>query len=224
MKKNIVFIIIILILILGLVGTIVGTIFMYNKNNNLKDEISAKTQEIEQLNTQINQLNETLNTEEEFKHKIFDVTELGDENVIMRPVPVGDDHLWAYADGQGNAFVSVISNDYFKYPQASYDNKYKVEGTSGKVYNTKVMMMGQGGVCTVFMIMEDGTVEYLDNSKINEGKFNSAGKIEGLEKVVDLVQVSVSYKHGSGYVGVAAIDVDGNITLVPAFSNSSFAN
>ena len=71
MKKNIVFIIIILILILGLVGTIVGTIFMYNKNNNLKDEISAKTQEIEQLNTQINQLNETLNTEEEFKHKVL---------------------------------------------------------------------------------------------------------------------------------------------------------
>lgn len=219
MKKNIVFIVIILILILGLVGTIVGTIFMYTKNNNLKDEISAKTQEIEQLNTQINQLNETLNTEEEFKHKIFDVTELGDENFVIQTQAVGDRDLIARVDGKGNALVSLISNSFYKTPTASHSKEYIVEGTSGKVYNTKVMTMGNGGISTVFMIMEDGTVEYMDNSKISEGKFVSAGKIEGLEKIIDLVQVSVRSMVAGGYIGVAAIDVDGNITLVPAFSN-----
>ena len=81
------------------------------------------------------------------------------------------------------------------------------------------MTMGNGGISTVFMIMEDGTVEYMDNSKISEGKFVSAGKIEGLEKIIDLVQVSVRSMVAGGYIGVAAIDVDGNITLVPAFSN-----
>lgn len=223
MKKNIVLIIIILVLILGLVGTIVATISMYNKNNDLKDEITSKSQEIEQLNTQINQLNENLNTEEEFKHKLFDVTELGNENLNVMPTATGDNHLHAYVDGQGNAFVSVVSNDYFKYPEASYGKEYKIEGTSGKVYNTKVMMMGQGGSGTVFMIMEDGTVEYLDNSKISEGKFVSAGKLEGLEKVVDLVQVSCTTP-GPGWIGVAAIDVDGNLTLVPTFANSAYGN
>lgn len=214
MKKNIVFIVIILILILGLVGTIVGTIFMYTKNNNLKDEISAKTQEIEQLNTQINQLNETLNTEE-FKHKLFDVTELGNDNIMITPYGTGGNHLLAHVDGQGNAIVSLISNDYYKYPEASYSNKYKVEGTSGKVYNTRVLYMGNGSVLTVFMIMEDGTVEYLDSDKLlNEGKFVSGGKIEGLKKVVDLVPVNLSSKNGPGYACVVALDLEGNMTLV----------
>lgn len=214
MKKNIVFIIIILILILGLVGTMVSTIFMYNKNNDLKDEISAKTQEIEQLNTQINQLNETINTEEEFKHKLFDVTELGNENFIIQTQAVGDSDLIARVDGKGNALVSLISNSFYKTPTASHGKEYIIEGTSGKVYNTKVMTMGNGGLSTIFMIMEDGTVEYMDNSKISEGKFISAGKIEGLEKIVDLVQVSVRSTVAGGHIAVVAIDVDGNITLV----------
>lgn len=214
MKKNIVLIIIILVLILGLVGTIVATISMYNKNNDLKDEITSKSQEIEQLNTQINQLNENLNTEEEFKHKLFDVTELGYGDYIVKPRATGDENLIARVDGKGNAMVSLISNDFFKTPVASYGKEYKVEGTSGKVYNTKVMMMGQGGSYTVFMIMEDGTVEYMDNSKISEGKFVSAGKIEGLEKVVDLVQVDFGHKMGGGHIAVVALDTDGNMKLV----------
>ncbi|WP_423364036.1 hypothetical protein [Mycoplasma sp. P36-A1] len=92
------------------------------------------------------------------------------------------------------------------------NNNYSIDITTKKstVIDGKMIGIGQNSsYSALFMIMEDGSVEYLKLKAIIEGG-NSQGSIEGVNNIVRVEQANIGYNQGGGAVTAIAIDADGN--------------
>ena len=78
------------------------------------------------------------------------------------------------------------------------------------------------GYETLFFIMDDGTVEYMPlYDAIKNNKFTSYGKIDGVEKVVEILSGNVGYPEMGGAAAVFAVTEEGSFYDISIILNST---
>ncbi|MDO4282614.1 MAG: hypothetical protein Q4D02_03180 [Clostridia bacterium] len=215
MKKNIA----LLFLILLFVAAAVSTIFLFSKN-------LEKTKEIENLNAKIETLQEenlaNIPKEEKGILPVFDVNKIVNkkDDMIISLNSVSKSGLVAKLNENGEVMVQVIDSMYFENFSGELNQYQKVEGVSGKVVDVNIFNQGNGINPQIIMLIEDGTVEYVNMKELKQGNMISAGKVEGLKDIVKIVEVAISVKPVGGYFTIAGVQSDGSSILFPELVSS----
>lgn len=101
---------------------------------------------------------------------------------------------------KGEAFVNISPNTKL---YKNYGDKHKLKSD---VINAGIYNVGNSDYSYIYLVNKDGTVSYVDSSKIYEENLIEVVQIEGLKDIVSLV--SVTQLENSR---VIAIDVYGNM-------------
>lgn len=120
----------------------------------------------------------------------------------------------------GKAYLTTNVEDEmykFHYPEVTESITDKeLTGFSGSVKSVFYAYMGNGDMSAIILfLMTDGSVEYIDSSKmLKGGRYESFGKIAEVSNIVGFVNLNATdvAENGEllgGYVTVAAIDADG---------------
>ncbi len=220
MKKNIV-IIILIIVILGLTG---GLIFSIYKLSNKNNELSAVTQEVDELREKVENSAPAVEEEKEEVKVIpaidsnnitsYDGTKI---NPIINLYPSNSSSagiLLSYSSNKVrinvnraeavNYYMEVAQNDVYK----------ELDEFDANIVQLSIMATGQApGGEKIMILLDDGNVYYLNGSDVVKGDF-TVHKVEYLSDIVRLSSANISSPDGMGYIGIIAQKIDGAAILL----------
>ncbi len=221
-------IIIILLLVIILTLSIVATVFFFmNKSNlnKLNDVTQVKNDyetTIAQKELQINELTATKDNlqrvlddinNEEFSNFVFDYSKYSTDTVKVteyRPEQMG---ISVQRNLDGNIEMCVFDGTYIPGYSGEVSREAKsIDGLYGKVSKWYIYNIGNGLNPQVLFLMQDGKVQYLDSNALSKGKFVIGGTLD-VEKIVDIIQVNVSFSGAGGHVAIATIDENGSLKV-----------
>ena len=235
--KKVLLLIIILICSIVMIGLDLKMMTDFEKNNSdLKSQVAQLEQQVTELSEK-NENNSTDSKSE--KRNSADEEETSDEFSRDTRVSFNPNKMKVYAENaeysseeiqeqaskleeyginikieNGEAYVSTDdSKDWYKdlFEDIDEIEDKKIEGFETKIDEVKVMIYGQDLARPIILfMMEDGSVEYVKSeTMLKDEKYESEGKIEDLENIVDIAYASVTEDNASGYITTVAIDQDG---------------
>lgn len=168
-----------------------GSILYFNGNG--KSGLNNQTQVVEYKNSLVK--NEKL--------------EVSNEKVLKE---VNNGYLTVYLLGKRDIGVNLSSKYWNEFGQEMISTDcYKVENVTENVSDIFIGEIGGAGMPYVFLLMEDGTIQYIDlHCYSNNVFYFEATKLEGLDNVVGLEQKSRKFSYSNtDYEYVNAIRNDG---------------
>lgn len=213
MKKNIA----VFILIILFIAATVATIYFGSSVVTKRKKIESLEKELVESKVTYEQEIERIKKENKAILPVFQNGLIANktEDMSVTLYPISKNGLVASLKEDGKVFVQVTSKLYFPGFEGNLYQDYEVTGLQGRAVDVQIFNQGNGINSQIIMLMEDGTVEYLNMQKIQKSLFESSGKVEGLNNVVKVVEVSVTGNEMAGYISIAAIRADGTITLFP---------
>lgn len=251
MKKNTaVIIIIVLLIIFG----IVFYLYYANTSKKLLDETLKHAEETMKLNSEISELKEKLENQEnnqseekqtnnETKKDVkFDSSKMKSDSTNIRyeeKIDIGPTSAGLEIEiKDGKPFLTTnVENDSYKFffPEVKekVENK-EITGFNQNVKKVYYAYMGNGDPCPIILfLMEDGSVEFLDSSKmLKNEQYKSQGKIKELSNIVKFIHVDAQEldENGEGmggWITVVAINEDGysfDLSASEAIQNNMLTN
>lgn len=230
-KSSVAILVVILLIIFGVV------FYLYHvdvSKKQLQQTLDTAEKEME-LNSKISELEEKIANQENNSKDIknedksnkdikFDSNKMKSDSTNVRYEETTD---WVPNSSgleieikDGKPFLTTdIENEQYKFLFSEVKNQVKdkeIIGFKSKVKEVYYAYMGNGDPCPVVLfLMEDGSVEFSDSSKmLKNKKYESQGKIKELSNIVKFVHLDAQEfdENGEGmggWITVAAIDEDG---------------
>lgn len=219
MKKNIA----LLFMILLFVATTISTIYLFSKNIDKTKEIEALNQKIIENQKEYETNLANVKEEEKIILPVFDANKVINKTDDMSISLAANTKLGIQVrlDEEGKVKVRIIDSMYIQDFKGNTNEEYEVEGISGKVVDVNIYNQGNGINPQIVMLLEDGTVEYVNMVELKNGKYISAGKVSGVDNIVKIVEVSFGIAEGSGGINIAGIKNDGTSILFPELKSES---
>lgn len=213
MKKNIA----LLFMILLFVATTISTIYLFSKNIEKTKEIEALNQKMEENKKEYDESLASKEKEEKLLLPVFDENKVINKTDDMSINLAANTKLGIQVrlDESGKVKVRIIDAMYIKDFKGSTNEENEVEGISGKVIDVNVYNQGNGINPQIIMLLEDGTVEYVNMNELKNGNYITAGKVSGVENIIKIIEVSIVTAEGSEKINIAGIKSDGTSILFP---------
>lgn len=120
-------------------------------------------------------------------------------------IEIEDGEAYLSTDSENEMLLAFLPNE-----KKDIEHQ-KITGFRSSIQEVYYGYFGNGDMMpTLFFLMEDGTVEYINAKEMIENKkYQSSGRVKDLKNIVAFADVSVTDEIGAGYRTVVAIDEDG---------------
>lgn len=222
------------VLILVIIGLIIGLVYTGKTIINKNAEIARLNQEISNLQGQVSTLNGTIeklqdktntdNTpviepkEEEKGKAVFDsskITNLEDQMTVTQDISDSMDVISINVDVESNALNININKELAKlvYGYTGEGQTHTVAGFSQKVMDAKVAMVGNSlKDLKVVLLMEDGSIKYLEIASILDGSY-TVQTIAEEKEYLSIAKVVIKNQDVTRY-GIVGIKEDGTNKII----------
>lgn len=225
------------VLILVIIGLIIGLVYTGKSIVKKNTEIAKLNQEITDLKGTISTLNNTIeklqdNTsttdttpavenKEEEKESVkiaFDaqkISNLEDQMSVIQDISDSMNIININVDVESNSLLVNINKDLAKlvYGYTGDGQTHTVAGFSQKIVDAKIAMVGTSSKdLKVVLLMEDGSVKYLEISSILDGSY-TVQTIAEEKDYVQLVKVVIKTQDNTRY-GIVGIKNDGTNKII----------